>query len=150
MGTYTPSRCTGYRRRIGTADKLPTGQPSIVHWAPDGVLMTSMMTSLQTEDSLWATVFVPHASTVILTTSPKLNESALSYSAQASHNTSTSVTFQVPAGVSHLKAPLNVGGGMRASVFRDGQTVLDFTPNGYIFNPNPKTYNFNAFVAASP
>lgn len=105
-------------------------------------MLTDLIVFLsQTSDAFWVTVFVPKSSTVTLTTS---------VTPASSNNSSNSVSFQVPAGVSHLQAPLVPGGGMGASVSRSGQTVLDFVAQGYVFDPNPTTYNYNAFVAASP
>lgn len=41
-------------------------------------------------------------------------------------------------------------GQVRVEIFRDESEVLVFEPDGYTFQRNPPTYNFNAFVAASP
>lgn len=38
---------------------------------------------------------------------------------------------------------------MEATLTRNGQNVVDLKPSGFTFNPNPPSYNFNAFVAAS-
>ena len=45
--------------------------------------------------------------------------------------------------------PLAAGAGMSATMTRNGATVLSVSPgtDAYTFNPNPETYNFNAFVA---
>ena len=64
----------------------------------------------------------------------------------ASGNTQTT---EVPAGVTRLSMPLAAGSGMSATMTRNGATVLSVSPgtDAYTFNPNPETYNFNAFVA---
>jgi hypothetical protein len=41
------------------------------------------------------------------------------------------------------------GGQVSAMVKRDGVSVVDFSPVGFVFDRNPKSYNFNAFVAVS-
>ncbi|KAF8515356.1 glycoside hydrolase family 71 protein [Hysterangium stoloniferum] len=102
-----------------------------------------------TEDSLWATVLVPAPSTVVLSVAPQ-SSNASPISLSSGVNSTTSKVFDVPAGASHLKIPLIVNGGMRAAVFRNNELVLDFSPGGFTFDSSPKTFNFNAFAAASP
>lgn len=82
------------------------------------------------QDVLWAVVFATAPATVTLYTSD-----------------TTSQTFQVQAGVNKLSTDLTPGGYMRGTVQRNGQTVIDFRPQGYTFNANPQTYNYNAFTA---
>ena len=60
---------------------------------------------------------------------------------------SNTQTFDVKAGVNKLSLPLTPGGYMRGVLTRDGQPVIDLKPDGFVFNPNPPAYNFNAFVA---
>lgn len=36
---------------------------------------------------------------------------------------------------------------MHGTIARDGKTILDLKPDTYTFDSNPKTYNYNAFVA---
>lgn len=41
------------------------------------------------------------------------------------------------------------GGQVSAVMMRDGVSVVDFVPAGFVFDRNPRSYNFNAFVAGS-
>lgn len=63
---------------------------------------------------------------------------------------SSQEVFSLPAGLIKLQLALIESCSVRASIVRNGKTVLDFFPAGFNFNTNPSTYNFNAFVAASP
>ncbi|KDQ62413.1 glycoside hydrolase family 71 protein [Jaapia argillacea MUCL 33604] len=85
-----------------------------------------------TQDTLWAVVQTTAPSTVTLSTSP-----------------TTSQTFSVPSGVSKLSMPLTPGGNMKGVITRNGADVVDLEPEGYVFDANPTSYNFNAFVAYS-
>ncbi|KAK7689670.1 hypothetical protein QCA50_007465 [Cerrena zonata] len=85
-----------------------------------------------TDDFLWA---------VILTQSPGSVTLSCGSNVQ---------TFQVGAGLSKLKLPLNTSCSVSAQVARNGITTVNFSPPGFNFNTNPPSYNFNAFVAASP
>lgn len=86
----------------------------------------------QTQDTLWALVFAAEPSNVTLATSDSNSES-----------------FSVPAGVSKLSYALTSGGYMHGTISRNGQSVVDLMPANYTFNPNPPSYNYNIFVAAS-
>jgi glucan endo-1,3-alpha-glucosidase len=85
-----------------------------------------------TQDTLWAVVMMSAPGTVTLDTSA---------------DGSGAKSFNVPAGVSKLSVPLTVGGGMHGTIQRGGQTVVDVKPDGYTFEQNIQTYNYNAFVA---
>ncbi|PSR74813.1 hypothetical protein PHLCEN_2v9527 [Hermanssonia centrifuga] len=85
------------------------------------------------QDVLWAVVFATANSTVTLYTSD-----------------STSQTFNVNAGVNKISTDLTPGGYMRGTIVRNGQTIVDFRPDGYNFTANPQAYNYNAFAAVSP
>ncbi|KAH9936318.1 glycoside hydrolase [Fomitopsis serialis] len=94
---------------------------------------TGPPTSYQlTEDALWAVAFTTQPATVALTT-----------------GSGTTQTVDVPAGVTRLSMPLTAGAGMAATMTRGGAAVLSVSPgaDAFTFNPNPQTYNFNAFVA---
>ncbi|KDR82870.1 hypothetical protein GALMADRAFT_58253 [Galerina marginata CBS 339.88] len=84
------------------------------------------------EDAVWAVVMATAPSTVILSVSP-----------------TSSMTFQVPAGVSKLAIPISPGGTMKGVIQRDGQTVVELNPTEFSFQGNPQNYNFNAFVASA-
>lgn len=58
-----------------------------------------------------------------------------------------SQTFNVQAGANKLSTELTPGGYMHGTVVRDGNTIIDLKPDGFTFNPNPSSYNYNAFVA---
>ncbi|KAI0354931.1 glycoside hydrolase [Trametes cingulata] len=83
-----------------------------------------------TQDVLWAVVFATAPGTVTLSTSD-----------------STSQQFDVDAGINKLNVTLTPGGYMHGTLSRNGETVIDLKPDGYTFDPNPTTYNFNVFVA---
>lgn len=57
-----------------------------------------------------------------------------------------SQTFTVPTGLSQYSIPLTGGDGMVAKLIRNGAAVVDVYSGNYTFNPNPLTYNYNAFV----
>ncbi|GJE97162.1 glycoside hydrolase family 71 protein [Phanerochaete sordida] len=82
------------------------------------------------QDVLWAVVFATAPGSVTLYTADSAQQ-----------------TFQVQAGVNKLQMPLTPGGYMRGVLERDGQTVIDLRPDGYTFDANPQTYNYNAFTA---
>ena len=46
-----------------------------------------------------------------------------------------------------FQTALTPGGFMRGTLVRNGQTVVDLRPQNYTFDPNPQTYNYNAFTA---
>lgn len=87
---------------------------------------------LQTDDYVWAIVQATAPANVSL----------------ACGNTSASAL--VPAGLTKFKLPLVSNCSVNATIARSSQTVLSFAPAGYNFNTTPPSYNFNAFVAASP
>ncbi|RPD53744.1 glycoside hydrolase [Lentinus tigrinus ALCF2SS1-7] len=82
------------------------------------------------QDKMWAVV--------LATADGQLTLSSLDADSQ---------TFDVREGVNKLSLPLIPGGYMRGVLTRGGQTVIDLKPDGFVFNPNPPAYNFNAFVA---
>jgi glucan endo-1,3-alpha-glucosidase len=82
---------------------------------------------LQTTDALWAFVMATAPGSVTL----------------------NGQTFQVDAGISTLSVSLSPGDTMQGTISRNGQDVVTLAPTGYVFNGQPSSYNFNAFVAAS-
>ncbi|KAI0919228.1 hypothetical protein AcV5_002197 [Taiwanofungus camphoratus] len=58
---------------------------------------------------------------------------------------------EVPAGITKLSSTMVVGGSMKAQMFRTGVLVAECDPKrkGFLFQPHPATYNFNAYVAMS-
>ena len=81
---------------------------------------------------LWAVVFATAPGTVTLHTSD-----------------SSAQTFAIDAGVTKLSTPMIPGGYMRATLERDGATAIDLRPDGFTFNANPPSYNYNAFAAVA-
>ena len=59
-------------------------------------------------------------------------------------------SHNVQAGVSKMQHRLEVDKGMRVRIIRSNTVILDYTPDDYSFTSEPKTYNFNAFVAMYP
>ncbi|EJT96926.1 glycoside hydrolase [Dacryopinax primogenitus] len=93
-----------------------------------------------TDDNFYVTVFATSPAQVVLSTpnrGSKPNPPASGPNAQ---------TFNIRAGVSHLKLALQPGNCMRATLMRSNRVVVDVYPTGYFFNPNPPTFNFNVFV----
>ncbi|KAF9646034.1 hypothetical protein BDM02DRAFT_318271 [Thelephora ganbajun] len=80
------------------------------------------------DDAVYAVVMATSPSKVTLSTSP-----------------SSSQTFDVPAGVTKLTLPISAGGTMYGKVERNGNTIVELNPD-FTFDPNPKTYNYNAMV----
>lgn len=84
-----------------------------------------------TQDYLWAVVQLTAPANVTLTCGP-----------------STSTT-RVPAGTTKLKLPLTANCAVSSTITRGAKNTT-FAPSGMVFSTTPATYNFNAFVAASP
>jgi len=82
------------------------------------------------EDSIWVVVLATAPSNVILTTS-------------------SSTTFNVPAGLSKLSVPIFPGDTMKGTIERDGETIVELFPSNFTFQASPPSYNFNAFVASA-
>ena len=61
----------------------------------------------------------------------------------------SSMTFQVPAGVSKLAIPITPGDTMKGVIQRNGQTIVELNPTEFTFQGSPSTYNYNAFVASA-
>ncbi|KAI0768974.1 glycoside hydrolase [Trametes elegans] len=83
-----------------------------------------------TQDQLWAVVLATAPGSLTLSTSDKTHR-----------------TFAVAAGVNTLNVTLSPGGYMHGALARHGKTLLDVKPSAYTFEANPRTYNFNVFVA---
>ncbi|KIK99634.1 glycoside hydrolase family 71 protein [Paxillus rubicundulus Ve08.2h10] len=99
--------------------------------APDPV---GQPTNFQiTQDKVWAIVMAASPGIVTLSTS-----------------STQSQTFNVTAGVTKLSLPIQANGFMHATLQRNGETIIDLQPQNFTFDPNPPSYNFNAYVVASP
>ncbi|KAG8831973.1 hypothetical protein FRC17_002259 [Serendipita sp. 399] len=103
--------------------------------APDPVPKPSY--TKVTDDYLWAVVQAKAATNITLYT-PPVNTSIIT--------SSTSINVTVPAGLSKLKLQLQPSNTMAIRLQRAGKTVLDYRADGYVFNPSPQVYNFNAWV----
>jgi glucan endo-1,3-alpha-glucosidase len=86
-----------------------------------------------TQDFLWAEFLLTRPSDLTLTC-----------------GSSTQTFTGVPAGVSKQKLALTTDCSVSAKISRYGFPVVTFTPKGMNFSTTPPSYNFNAFVAASP
>jgi len=82
------------------------------------------------EDFLWAAVFSTAQASVTL----KMGGSQQ--------------TFAVGPGVTKLKIP-TAPGQITVAMVRNGQTIIDQTPNDFTFITNPALYNYNAYVGAA-
>ncbi|KAJ7148706.1 glycoside hydrolase family 71 protein [Mycena crocata] len=85
-----------------------------------------------TKDYLWAIVMLTDPAEVVLQCGD------------------TREKWTVPSGLSKLKLPLKTTCAVTAFVRRGDKSVIEFSPRGFEFRTDPPTYNFNAFVAASP
>jgi glucan endo-1,3-alpha-glucosidase len=112
------------------------GKPD--HW--DYVSMTSSSSifvlgsnvCLQTQDYLWAVALLPSPATVTLSCG------------------SSTTTSTLPKGLAKMRLKLSTDCDVKVKIQRNGGSGLDFTPQGFRFTKSPPSYNFNAFVAASP
>jgi glucan endo-1,3-alpha-glucosidase len=84
------------------------------------------------EDFLWAVVFLTSPAEVTLSCGPSVE------------------TTSLQGGASKLKLAMISACDVAAKIDRDGEEMLRFEPAGFRFTANPPSYNFNAFVAASP
>ncbi|KAJ7078488.1 glycoside hydrolase family 71 protein [Mycena epipterygia] len=57
---------------------------------------------------------------------------------------------KLSGGFTKLQLLLSSTCSVTASISRNNISIVNFTPSGFNFRINPPTYNFNAFVAASP
>jgi len=116
------------------------GVPRPDHWELvgfptfDGTCPHIITLSSQTDDKFWVVVLATTPSTIWLSS----GEYAKSWN--------------IPAGLSKLSHPLEPGGTMRASLYRDENLVthVDAAELGFHFDPSPGVYNFNVLVATSP
>lgn len=92
--------------------------------------------SPQTDDKFWVVVFATGPAEVHLST--------------GMDDTGVRV-WMVEGGVAKLSHPMVAGGSMKAKMVRDGVVVAECAPerDGFRVEECPKTYNFNAYVAAS-
>ncbi|KII85452.1 glycoside hydrolase family 71 protein [Plicaturopsis crispa FD-325 SS-3] len=83
-------------------------------------------------DTLWAVTLLTSPASVTLACGSSTN------------------TTQVPAGLSKLSLPLSGDCSVTSTVSRTGSSPVTFAPEGFKFSTSPPSFNFNAFVAASP
>ncbi|KAI0674056.1 glycoside hydrolase family 71 protein [Trametes maxima] len=98
--------------------------------APDDVGMPD--NAQWTQDYLWAVALLTEPANVTLSCG------------NSSH------TALAPAGLSKLKLQLSDSCTANATVVRNSSVALGFAPDGLNYTTRPASYNFNAFVAASP
>ncbi|CDO71438.1 Glycoside Hydrolase Family 71 protein [Trametes cinnabarina] len=85
-----------------------------------------------TQDQLWAVVLATAPASLTLATGDNATQ-----------------TFDVQPGVNKFNMSLTPGGFMQGTLTRNNVAVIDLKPDGYTFDPNPATFNFNVFVAAA-
>ncbi|KAK0495448.1 glycoside hydrolase family 71 protein [Armillaria luteobubalina] len=82
-----------------------------------------------TKDFLWAVVCLKQPSMVSLVCG------------------SSDLSWKLSSGVWKISLPLRENCQVEVQVSRNGKSVANFQPNGFVFNMNPSSYNFNALVA---
>jgi glucan endo-1,3-alpha-glucosidase len=100
-------------------------------------LLSTWCYAPQTDDCFWTIVLAPSPARVEL----------------RSHPSEVAPTIRhIAPGYSKLKHNLVDGGGMLVKVIcaESGKVVIDFCVEGFCFTDQPRTYNFNAFVATYP
>ncbi|KAF9031404.1 glycoside hydrolase family 71 protein [Hymenopellis radicata] len=87
-----------------------------------------------TEDAVWG---------IVLLTDPAL--------VTFSCGDSKSTTVPLDAGANKMKLDLRDASdcALRVVINKSGQNTMDWSPEGYVWNTHPNTYNFNCFVAVS-
>jgi len=78
-----------------------------------------------TQDTMWAAVYATSSATVTLKCGGSQSQ------------------FNVNAGVNKLKIPLSPGK-MTVQMSRNGQTIIDYTPNDYTYITNPVKCEFSS------
>jgi glucan endo-1,3-alpha-glucosidase len=91
-----------------------------------------LMTSIQTDDNLYAVVFA---------TGP----GSLQLSIGSSNRTTA-----ISPGVNKIKLPLSPGSPTALLRDSNGNLLLSFSPSGFTYVTKPAAYNFNYYMAASP
>ena len=71
----------------------------------------------------------------------------MSTAADASQNVQT---FNVSEGAHPISIPLTPQGGMSARMIRNGESVVELDADGYTFQENFSTYDFNPVVKCAP
>ena len=91
----------------------------------------------QTDDYFWVVVLAPSPAKVELRSQP--------------YETTPTICHVTP-GYSKLKHRLAEGGSMfvRVTCLESGRVVVDYEAENFCFTAQPKTYNFNAYVAVCP
>ena len=116
---------------VGPPTDFQLVRPSpCLHLTTEDSVAYPLSCALQFQDKMWAVVLASADGQLTL-----------------SSTDSDAQTFDVKAGVNKLSLPIAAGGFMKATLTRNGQTVLDFQPEGFTFNLTPATFNYNAFVA---
>ncbi|KAG8776428.1 hypothetical protein FRC15_011950 [Serendipita sp. 397] len=92
-----------------------------------------------TDDFFWVVIFAKSPATAILHAPPPNSDSN-----SVDHN--AAMIVDIPAGVHKLRYPLLPGRTMAVRLERSGNVDLDYRADGFVFNPSPNVYNFNAWV----
>ncbi|KAJ7291761.1 glycoside hydrolase family 71 protein [Mycena rebaudengoi] len=124
--------------KTGSAPPIPTDR--IFLWAklyPTGAAASDPIGPPRdadlAQDMLWAQFHLTEPADVTLTC-----------------GSSTQTFTDVPAGVSKQKLSLKEDCSVSSKITRGGNDAVNLTPDGMKFSTSPPSYNFNAFVAASP
>ncbi|KAG8839265.1 hypothetical protein FRB91_007114 [Serendipita sp. 411] len=92
-----------------------------------------------TDDFFWVVIFAKSPATAILhAPPPNLDSNSVDHNA--------AMIVDIPAGVHKLRYPLLPGRTMAVRLERSGNVDLDYRADGFVFNPSPNVYNFNAWV----
>ncbi|KAG8831974.1 hypothetical protein FRC17_002260 [Serendipita sp. 399] len=92
-----------------------------------------------TDDFFWVVVFAKSPATAILH-APTPNSDLDSIDRGAA------MIVDIPAGINKLRYPLLPGRTMAVRLERSGKAELNYRAEGFVFDPTPKVYNFNAWV----
>ncbi|KAG8808771.1 hypothetical protein FRC17_003790 [Serendipita sp. 399] len=92
-----------------------------------------------TDDFFWVVVFAKSPATAILhAPSPNSDPDSIDRGA--------AMIVDIPAGINKLRYPLLPGRTMAVRLERSGKAELNYRAEGFVFDPTPKVYNFNAWV----
>jgi len=105
---------------------------------------TNFNAHIQTDDFFWAVVFATEAATAILYTPAPATDP----NSQSTIDYSAAMVVDIPAGINKLRYPLHPGNTMAIRLERGGAIALDYRADGFVFNPAPPVYNFNAWVGS--
>ncbi|KZO96175.1 glycoside hydrolase family 71 protein [Calocera viscosa TUFC12733] len=92
-------------------------------------------------DDFYIVVLATSPGSLILSTPPSGS------GASPTSSNANPTTVNINAGVNKFSQGLVVGSGMRATLYRSGQQIVDVNPSDFTFSGSPQQYNFNVYVA---